>query len=107
VRSRKGVASRKNSEINNEEDFSIVFDSSLNQLREKTRTERSTSSTLSNRMNYLEIDLKRKKQMVQMAKTKYQRLMEVRHQSFVEKKELTKVDLSLYRSARFRARSIS
>ncbi len=95
---RRGAASRKNSEINNEEDFSIVFDSSLNQLREKTRTERSTSSTLSNRMKYLEVDLKRKRQMVLMAKSKYQRMMEVRHQSFIEKKELSKVSAILFRS---------
>lgn len=32
------VTGRKNSAINNEEDISIVFDTSLNQLREKTRT---------------------------------------------------------------------
>jgi hypothetical protein len=61
----------------------MVFDSSMNQLREKTRTERSTSSTLSNRMKYLEVDLHRKRQMVVMAKTKYQRMIEVRHQSIV------------------------
>jgi hypothetical protein len=29
---------RKDSEVNNEEDFSIIFDTSLNQLREKTQT---------------------------------------------------------------------
>jgi hypothetical protein len=63
--------------------MSVVFDTSLNQLREKTRTERSTSSTLSNRINYLEGGLKRKRQMVELAKTKYQRMMEARHQSFL------------------------
>lgn len=29
---------RKDSEVNNEEEFSIIFDTSLNQLREKTKT---------------------------------------------------------------------
>jgi|LakMenEpi03Aug12_release.lakeMendotaPanAssembly.Ray.scaffolds.fasta_scaffold229892_1 hypothetical protein len=29
---------RKDSEVNNEEEFSIIFDTSLNQLREKTQT---------------------------------------------------------------------
>lgn len=77
------VPARKNSAINNEEDLSIVFDTSLNQLREKTRTERSTSSTLSNRMKYLEVDMKRKKQMVELAKNKYQRMIEVRNKSFI------------------------
>jgi hypothetical protein len=93
--------------VNNEEDFSIVFDSSLNQLREKTRTERSTSSTLSNRMKYLEVDLKRKRQMVLMAKSKYQRMMEVRHQSFIEKKELSKVPPCRSRNYTARIRNTS
>lgn len=42
-------------------------------------------------MKYMEVDLQRKRQMAQLAKHKYQRMMEVRHQSFIEKKELTKV----------------
>jgi hypothetical protein len=50
-------------------------------------------------MKYLEVDLKRKRQMVLMAKSKYQRMMEVRHQSFIEKKELSKVPPVLSRSA--------
>ena len=29
---------RKDREVNNEEEFSIIFDTSLNQLREKTKT---------------------------------------------------------------------
>lgn len=32
------IPTRNNSAINNEEDLSIVFDTSLNQLRERTRT---------------------------------------------------------------------
>lgn len=77
------IPSRKNEAINNEEDLSIVFDVSLNQLREKTRTERSTSSTLSNRIKYLEVDMKRKRQMAEIAKNKYQKMVETRNKSFI------------------------
>jgi hypothetical protein len=42
-------------------------------------------------MNYLEVDLSRKKQMVDIAKSKYKRMIEVRNKSVLEKKELNKV----------------
>ena len=37
-------------------------------------------------MSYLEVDLRRKKQMMELAKNKYHKMIEVRHKSFVEKK---------------------
>ena len=42
-------------------------------------------------MSYMEVDLKRKKQMMELAKHKYHKMIEVRHKSFIEKKHLTKV----------------
>jgi hypothetical protein len=58
-------------------------------------------------MKYMEVDLKRKKQMVQIAKDKYQKIIEVRHQSFIEKKSLKKVSLGLSRKDRTNPKSIS
>ena len=60
-----------------------AFNSSLNQLRDKTKTEKSNSSTLSNRMSYLDVELRRKKQIMEVAKNKYHRMVEVRQRSFV------------------------
>lgn len=75
--------------IDNEEEVNYAFNHSINQLREKTKTEKSNSSTISNRASYLEVDLRRKRQLMEQAKNKYHRMVEVRHKSFVEKKELT------------------
>jgi len=41
----------------------------------------------------------RKKQMVEIAKNKYQKMIEVRHQSFIEKKMLSKVSVCQCRNA--------
>ena len=90
-----GKKQRKN--INNEEQLDMSFSTSINRLREKTRSEKSQSSSISNRINYLQVDLHRKKQMVEIAKRKYHRMMEVRNQSFLEKTSLTKVSMGLFR----------
>lgn len=39
--------------VNNEEEMDLAFSTSLNRLREKTRSERSNSSSISNRMSYM------------------------------------------------------
>ena len=45
-------------------------------------------------MKYLEVDLKRKRQMAEIAKNKYQKMMETRTKSFQEKSMLHKVILA-------------
>ena len=76
--------------LNNPE-MTIDFNSSINQLRDRTRSERSNSSSLSNRMNYMAVDLRRKKQIAEIARTKYQKMIETRTRSFIEKSELKQV----------------
>lgn len=39
------------------------------------------------------MDLKRKKQIKEIAKSKYHKMIEVRHKSFVEKRELNRVNV--------------
>lgn len=57
-------------------------------------------------MKYLEVDMKRKKQMVEIAKNKYQKMIEVRNKSFIEKKELQKVLFHLDRKGRIYRKDI-
>ena len=71
--------------------MTIDFNSSINQLRDRTRSERSQSSSLNNRMNYMAVDLRRKKQIAEIARTKYQKMIETRTRSFIEKSELKQV----------------
>lgn len=75
-----------------------VPNTSLNRLRERTREERSNCSLLGNRMDYMEEELRRKRQLVEQARGRYQRVLEVRCKSVAEKKELAKVILPARRS---------
>lgn len=70
----------------NEEEVRIAVNTSLNRLRDRSKEERSNSSSLSNRIAYMQVDLQRKKQLVSIAKGKYQRMIEVRNKSMLEKK---------------------
>lgn len=57
-------------------------------------------------MKYLEVDMKRKKQMVEIAKNKYQKMIEVRNKSFIEKKELQRVLFHLGRKGKINQKNI-
>lgn len=46
------------------------------------------------------MDLKRKKQIKEIAKNKYQKMIEVRHKSFIEKRELNRVKHFLLRKGK-------
>ena len=70
----------------NEEEVRIAVNTSLNRLRDRSKEERSNSSSLSNRIAYMQVDLQRKKQLVSIAKGKYQHMLEVRNKSMLEKK---------------------
>ena len=70
----------------NEEEVRIAVNTSLNRLRDRSKEERSNSSSLSNRIAYMQVDLQRKKQLVSIAKGKYQHMLEVRNKSKLEKK---------------------
>ena len=61
--------------VNNEEEMHLAFNTSIIQLREETKSQKSISSTISNRMSYFEVDLKRKQQRMEIAKNKYHKMI--------------------------------
>jgi hypothetical protein len=53
---------KQRQKINNEEEIQFAFNTSINRLREETKSEKSITSAISNRLSYIEVDLKRKQQ---------------------------------------------
>lgn len=76
---------------NNQQELKAPTTTSLNRLRERTREERLNCSSLGNRMDYMEEELRRKQRLIEQAKGRYQRVLEVRSRSVAEKKELAQV----------------